>query len=225
MPTITRLTRQKNNQERVNVYLDGDFAFGLNEVDAAPLRTGQTLDEMQIAELRHKDAIAKAFDKAVTLLSYRPRSTQEIRDKLQAKSYADVVIDVVTERLTRMGYLDDRQFARFWIEDRNRFKPRGERALRYELRRKGIADAIISELLADMVDEPSAAYSAAHKRVRRMRGKTRYEFKQKIGSFLQRRGFGYSAANQAVETLIEELDADDPHFFAEPEQEHERDWD
>ena len=220
MPKVTLLERQKKNKERVNVYLDGEFAFGLNIMDAMQLKKGQELDETAIAELKHKDDITKAIDAAANLLSYRPRSTHEIRQKLGKKGYDEFVIETAIERMVNLKYLDDRAFARFWIESRNRGKPRGKRALSYELRNKGVADAIIRELLEDMVDEQSGAYEAAQKRIRRMRGKTEYEFKQKVGAFLQRRGFNYEAVNQALDTIIEELHETEPDFFAETDN----DW-
>ncbi len=220
MPKVTLLERQKKNPERVNVYLDDEFAFGLNIMDALQLKKGQELDEALIAELQHKDAIVKAIDVAVNLLSYRPRSKHEIRQKLGKKNYEEFVIETAIERMVTMGYLDDHAFARFWIESRNRSKPRGKRALSYELRNKGVSDAIIRDLLDDMVDENAGAYEAAQKRIRRMRGKTQYEFKQKVGAFLQRRGFNYEAVNQALETVIEELQETEPDFFAESDN----DW-
>src|SRR5690606_11465985 len=152
-----------------------------------------------------KDAIVKAIDVAANLLSYRPRSAHEIRQKLEKKGYEEFVIETAIERMTNMKYLDDRAFARFWTERRNRSIPRGKQALRYELRNKGVSDAILRELLEDMVDEQSGAYEAAQKRIRRMRGKTQFEFKQKVGAFLQRRGFNYEAVNQALDTINEEL--------------------
>lgn len=213
MAIITLLERQKNNPERVNVYLDGEFAFGLNEMDAAALKKGQQLNDNEVAELRHQDAVVKAVDTAANLLSYRPRSTQEIRQRLLKKSFDEAVVEAAIDKVQRLGYLDDRAFARFWIEDRNRFKPLGQRALRYELRNKGIADTIIRETLDEMVDEGDAALVAARGRIRQMRGKTQYEFKQKIGAFLQRRGFSYEAAKNALNVLIAEIAEDDPAFF------------
>ncbi|MGJ3240380.1 MAG: regulatory protein RecX [Anaerolineae bacterium] len=218
MPKVTALEWQKNNKDRVNVYLDEEFAFGLNVMDAMQLKKGQELDEMTVIELQHKDAIVKAIDAAVNLLSYRPRSTEEIRRKLSQKGYEEPVIDVAIERMTARNYLDDEAFARFWIESRNRGKPRGKRALRYELRNKGISDTIIRRLLDDMVDEQSGAYQAAQKRIARLRGATEYEFKQKIGAFLQRRGFNYDAINQALEQIIADLQESEPDFFAEADE-------
>lgn len=220
MPKVTLLERQKKNQERVNIYLDDEFAFGLNIMDALQLKKGQELDEATIAELKNKDAIVKAIDVAVNLLSYRPRSTHEIRQKLRKKNYDEFVIETAIERMLDRKYLDDLAFARFWIESRNRSKPRGKRAISYELRNKGVADSIIRDLIDEMIDEESGAYEAAQKRVRRMRGKTEYEFKQKVGAFLQRRGFNYESVNQALTTIIDELQISDPDFFATPDN----DW-
>lgn len=217
MPKVTRLERQKKNAERVNVYLDGEFAFGLNEMDAVRLRIGQELTPEDLAELQHRDAIEKAVERAVNLLSYRPRSTGEIRTKLAEKETPDAAIDAAIAKLTRMGYLDDRQFARFWVEDRLRNRPRGRRALQFELRQKGIADSLINELLDELLDESQAAYEAAETRVRRMRGATRQEFKQKVGAFLQRRGFGFDSANRAMQSLIQDIEAEDEQYFTEPQ--------
>jgi len=102
MPTVTLVERQKRNKERVNVYLDNEFAFSLNELDAASLRKGQQLTEVQLAEFRHRDEIVKAVDAAVKLLSFRPRSTQEIRQRLQQKSYESGVIEAAIERLQNL---------------------------------------------------------------------------------------------------------------------------
>ncbi len=221
MPKVTRLQRQKKNAERVNVYMDGEFAFGLNEVDAAQLRIGQELSPEDLAELQERDAIEKAVEQAVNLLSYRPRSTGEIRTRLGEKEFSEAAIEAAITRLNRLGYLDDRQFARFWVEDRLRNRPRGRRALQYELRQKGIADSLINEVLDDLLDERLAAYEAAEARVRRMRGVSQREFKQKVGAFLQRRGFGYEAANRALESLIEDIEAEDEQYFAEPDSDWE----
>lgn len=213
MPTVTLLEYQKRNKERVNVYLDDTYAFSLNQLDAAHLRKGQQLTEVQIAQLRHRDEISKAVDSAVKLLSFRPRSTHEICERLRQKSYDSSVIELAVEHLQKLGYLDDRAFARFWIEERNRSKPRGERALRAELRNKGIAEPIVRELFDEIVDDDNAAYQAARPRALRLRGHTRQAFQQKIGSFLQRRGFGYDAIRSALNDLMQEIDETDSGFF------------
>lgn len=217
MQTVTKLEQQKHNHERVNVYLDGEFAFGLNMMDAAALRRGQQLTDTEVIALRERDDVAKAVEKGVELLSYRPRSRAEIRRRLAKKQVTDATIESALERLESLGYVDDRQFARFWIENRLRFKPRGPQALRYELRQKGIAESIISDLLDELVDEHAAAHDAATGRIRRLRGTNRFTFRRKLTAYLQRRGFSYSVSSSVIDALIEELEDDSGYFTEEDE--------
>lgn len=213
MGVITALEVQKRNKKRVNVYLDEEYVFSLTLDDAARLRKGQTLSDAEISQLRTNDEIARAVDSAAHYLSYRPRSRQEVRKNLLQKSFPPAVIDAAFERLTALGYLDDRAFAEFWVRERNTFKPISPKALRFELRRKGIPDAIIAEVLDD-VDADDTAYRAALSQSRRLRGSDRRAFREKMYAFLQRRGFSYSTARTVVQQLIEELDLENG-FFAE----------
>jgi regulatory protein len=212
MPVVTALEIQKRNKERVNVYLDNEYAFSLEIMAAAQLRKGQELDDNEIADLRDQDDVTRAVDRAVRFLSYRPRSITEVRRNLAEKKVDDAVIDAAIERLKNLGYLDDRSFAAYWVENRDQFKPLSERALRYELRQKGIADSIIKGVLDDL-DEAGAAYRAAQSQVRRHRHKTHDEFRAKISAFLQRRGFGYDVIREAVDQLIIEIENEEPDYF------------
>ncbi len=137
--TVTALEVQKKNKERVNVYLDDQFAFGLTLLEAAALRKGQILSDAEIAALRANDEMARAYDRAVQFLAYRPRSAAEIQRNLAEKDVDEAVIGAVLARLEAQGYVDDLAFARYWLSNRQEFHPEGARALRFELREKGIA--------------------------------------------------------------------------------------
>lgn len=217
MPVVTALEIQQKNKERVNVYLDGEFAFGLDIMLAAGLRKGQQLTDDEIEVLRDDDAVNRAVNQAVRFLSYRPRSTSEVRQNLAEKKIPEAVIAAAVDRLNALGYLDDGAFARFWVENRNTFKPLSARALRYELRQKGVADTDIDLALSDL-DTFDAAYRAAQSQVRRQRQKTRQEFRNKLGAFLQRRGFDYETIRQVVEQLIDEIANEDPEYFISDEE-------
>lgn len=217
MATITALEIQKRNKERVNVYLDGEFAFGLTLIQAAQLRKGQVLTDAQISALRSDDEVNKAYDHAVRFLGYRPRSVSETRKNLIEKGYPEEAIEVCLAKLIAQGYLDDEAFARYWVDNRSEFKPRGARALRVELRLKGIPDAIISTILAEQ-DAQDDAYRAAKDKVRRYKGKSQREMKHKIGQFLARRGFDYRTSETVLTQLIEEMMTDDPQFFADDDR-------
>jgi regulatory protein len=204
--TITALTVQKKNRDRVNVYLDGRFAFGLAAIEAARLRRGQTLSDDEIAALQNRDEVQKAHESALRYLDYRPRSTDEIRRHLmKSKDVAPEVMDEVVERLTSVGLLDDRAFVRYWLENRSDFSPRGERALRLELRQKGVPGDIIAEVLSESHNEDEAAYRAAMAQARKVRTTDPVEFRRKMEAHLARRGFSYDTAREAVARAWSEL--------------------
>ena len=206
--TITELKFQQRNKERVNIYLDGEYAFGLDAVEAARLHKGQVLSEAEIAELKAQDERNRAFDRAVQFLSYRPRSRVEVERYLRGKSIDEVVRDDVIARLERAKYLDDEAFARFWLENRERFRPRGERALRYELRQKGVSDEIITQVLNDLDDEASA-WRAVEGRLSRWASLPGDEFRQKVVGYLSRRGFDYNTISLTLEKVGQVLDIKD----------------
>lgn len=210
--TITALERQKRHEDRISVYLDGEFAFGLPDTEAAHLRVGQVLSDEAIEALRAIDALSRAVDRAVRLLARRPYSVEEIRRYLASKDIAPGVIDATLARLEDLGYVDDRAFAQYWVENRERFRPRGARALRYELRQKGIADAIITQVLEGL-DPVESAYAAAQDKARRLRGLDRRTFRTRLGDFLARRGFEYETIREVVGRLVADLEANETDFF------------
>ncbi|MEJ2149379.1 MAG: RecX family transcriptional regulator [Chloroflexota bacterium] len=201
--TITALAAQKQNKERVNVYLDGEFAFGLALIEALKLHKGQQLSDDDIARLKALDEIEVAHDRALNFLSYRPRSSEEVRRNLHQKEFAEQAIETVIERLTGAGLLDDAAFARYWVDNRERFEPRSRRALRYELRQKGVPDPAIQAAL-DALDEEDAAYRAASARLRRYARADEETFRKRLGDFLARRGFGYEIVRDVLDRLWQE---------------------
>jgi regulatory protein len=214
---ITRLQFQKRTPDRANVYLDGEFAFGAPAVAAARLRIGQFLSDADIARLHAVDAEEKAYDRAVRFLSFRPRSQAEVRHHLAQAEVEEAVIEAVLVRLTEHGHLDDAGFARYWVENREQFRPKGARALRQELRGKGLDSATI-ETAVGQLDETASAYEAARLRASRLAPLAQTDplaFHRKLGDFLLRRGFGYEVVREVVARLAEELaDDEQPHTDA-----------
>ncbi len=200
--SITALSYQKRNQERVNVYIDGEFAFGLAAIIAARLKVGQQLTDDEIAQLESQDSVEKAYNRALNYLSYRPRSSSEIRRNLRKKGIDDAIVEAVIERLERGGLVDDHEFAHYWGENRLTFKPRGCRALRHELRAKGVPDAAINAALED-VDEEPAARQAAEAGARRLSRHDPQTFRRKLSAYLARRGFSYGIIKPIVDEYRE----------------------
>lgn len=207
--TITALVAQKRNKERVNVYLDGEFAFGLAMIEALKLKKGQHLSDEEIDRLKALDEIEVAHERALNYLEYRPRSVEEVRRSLRKskRGFSEAAIEAVIERLERAGLLDDAAFARFWVENRERFKPRSRHALRYELRQRGVADRVMDPIL-DGVDEADAAYRAGMDKARRYVRDEEERFRKRLSDYLSRRGFSYSIVRDAVDRIWSEMNAE-----------------
>ena len=197
---ITTLEVQKRNPDRVSVYLDGRFAFGLPAIVAARLARGQFLSDAQATALQEEGAVEDAYNRALHFLSYRPRSRAEIENYLEKRGVNEHQIAKITGRLERAGLLDDEAFAQYWVENRERFRPRGLRALRYELRNKGIDDGIIERALAS-VDVAESAYISAGRKARQLKDLDRQAFLRKLVEYLARRGFSYEVAQETAQRL------------------------
>lgn len=206
--TITALVLQKNNKERVSVFLDGQYAFSLSLLKAADLKRGQHLSEEQIKALKAQDERDKAHNRALDYLGYRPRSQAEMERYLLGKGWDEAVVCDVVDRLKRIGLLNDKEFASFWVNNRQRFRPRGRMALRYEMRTKGLGEEIIEEALED-VDEEQSAYELACGRVGKWTGLAPSEFRRKLGQYLARRGFSFSVIEVVLRRIEREMEQ--PH--------------
>jgi regulatory protein len=214
MRKITAIEVQKRTPNRVNVYLDGEFAFGLARIVAAWLRVGQELSEEKIEQLQAEEARERAYQQAMLFLSYRDRSESEIRQNLRKHDIPEPVIEQTLERLKQDGLANDHQFARVWVENRSAFRPRSRRLMAMELRRKGLADEAISAA-TENVDDEALAYEAAQKKVARLKSLEWSEFRKKLSDFLGRRGFSYSVVAPVVTRIWNEAHKDEQHYEEE----------
>ena len=130
-----------------------------------------------------------------------------MRRYLKRKETPAELIDSVLERLDRLDLVNDHQFASFWIDSRENFSPRGSRALKNELRMKGVDRDVVDELVSDEQDEERALLAGRKKAMSlvRLPNMDLATFRTRLGSFLQRRGFGYADATRTVKALWEEL--------------------
>ncbi len=201
MPKITDIKQQQRNRGRYYLYLDGKYSLSLSELDllAAGLQQGMDMPEAEIQNLRQQGEVSKAYDRALGYLSFRARSEHEIRKYLHGKEYSDEVITAVVARLLAMKLLDDAEFARSWIRNRQTLRPRSKRILQAELTQKGIAPWVISTVLGEMGedDQLNAVRALILKRA------ARYDSRDKLMAYLARQGFSYDLIKKAFETVDE----------------------
>ena len=194
---ISALTMQQRSKGRVNIFLDGEYAFSLHLRAAANLCVGQELNPDEIENLLHDDECTRAYQKAVGHLAGRPHSRSEIERFLLGKRFAQPAIAAALERLHQEGLVDDAEFAQFWTENRSTFRPRSARAIRYELRQKGVANEDIDAALTE-VDDDEAAWAAVQPKLSAWRRLPPEEFNKKVQGFLGRRGFSFETVRATL---------------------------
>ncbi|HEX4714461.1 MAG TPA: RecX family transcriptional regulator [Ktedonobacteraceae bacterium] len=205
---ITSLEQQAHNPARVNLYIDGTFAFGISAelMLKLDLRIDQELTAADLEGLKDAEARQQAVERAINYLSFRPRSQAEVRRYLRKKETPPEIIEAVLERLSSQDYVNDRAFASFWVENREQFNPRGAQMVRNELRMKGVEREIVDEMVSSEHDEELAMRAARKKALLLLQTPEMdyTKFRSRLGGFLQRRGFSYTVVSHIVRTLWQE---------------------
>ncbi len=200
MPIVTRLVQGKKNPNRVNLYLDDEFAFALSidEVARHNLKKGLEISPDLIEQLKSADQDEYLYSKILNFLSYRPRTVKEVRDRLWKYELRESAKqDVIIARLQSHGYLDDRAFAEWFISSRNSHRPRSKRYLSAELKAKGIAEDIIQAVSGSISDESATIYHLLEKKLG-LPHRLEPAEKQKIVGYLARQGFAWDKITEVV---------------------------
>ncbi len=205
MKKVTALRTGRRQGKRVNVFLDGKFAFSLEAEVAVKqgLQVGQELSEGDIEALTRADLRHRCLNAALLYLSYRPRSEAELRQRLHRRGFDGDNVEAALTKLREQGLVDDLAFAQFWKDNREAFRPRSRWLTKLELRQKGVADNIIDQVVAN-VDEEDSAYRAAVSRARSLPRSDYQNFRRRLGQYLKRRGFSYQVITQTVERVWQE---------------------
>ncbi len=204
MKKVTAIRSGKRGK-RVNIFLNEKFAFSLEAEVALKegLKAEKAISEDEIEALKKADLFQRCLNAAFRLLSYRPRSQAELRQRLQQRGFDGDNVAAVLARLKERGLVDDLAFAQFWKDNRQSFRPRSQWLTRLELRQKGVPEEIIDRVAAQ-VDDEDCAYRAAVSKARRLSTADYEGFSRRLGEHLKRRGFGYGVIKPTVERVWQE---------------------
>lgn len=188
--TITELKQGVKNPNRVNVFVNSEFAFSLDikQVVDLGVKVGLEIPEEKLAELKKASEFGRLYQRALEWVLVRPRSEKELKDYLFRKKAEES--DKIIDLLIKKGYVDDRKFAEYYVE--NRFVKKGisQKRLRMELAKKGISKEIIDEVVFGRDDNEEIDKIIAKKR-------SKYD-DEKLISYLCRQGFSYQLAQSRV---------------------------
>lgn len=209
MPKITKISPQKNSSYKINVFVDNKFATGIDDTTWIEygFKIGDTITSAQVECLKETNHFNKAYNSALKLLSYRPQSCLEIKQKL-FKKYTSQTISEVIKKLKNHNLIDDQEFANLWIKERSRTKLRSRRHLISELQKKGIDKETISNAMSLIMLDDIEIESATKLLIKKLKQLNTTEVNEKAKIYLARKGFDYKiilAAQEKVKDLKDEL--------------------
>jgi len=200
---VTDVQPQKNDSSKVSVFIDGDYAFSLDEVDALVMgiKPGLEVEREKLGEMVFASKFAKAKNTALKLISRKTVCRKMVVDLLLEKGFDEEITDAVCTEFESLGYIDDYNYASLFLEYAME-KMWGERKIRYELSNKGISKDIIEEVLSEATFVDSESLSKII--IEKYRGLdfTDIKVKQKIQRFFVLRGFDFSDINEAINICI-----------------------
>jgi regulatory protein len=198
---ITALQPQRRNKRRVSVFLDGTFLFGLSSetVGALGLRVGREVDRAELDRIAHEEQLHEARQYAFLLLSYKARTTSELKQRLARKGFSPDIVSHTLQRLTELKMVDDAGFARRFAEDRIAIGHKGKWRVRAELLKRGINRQQIDAAIAEAPDEVAAAKEVAAKYLGRNRQLEPDVLRRRLYALLARRGFSPDTIRQVID--------------------------
>ncbi|WP_336822307.1 recombination regulator RecX [Sporosarcina sp. USHLN248] len=226
MAVITKITRQKRDQERYNIFLDEQYAFSVHESVLVKygLTKGMPMDEWALGEITYEDQIEKAFNRALHYLSFRMRSEHEVKKKLSELEYGEAVILEALAKLRRLGFLNDEAFTEALVQTHKNTSYKGPQAIRQELRKKGVEKELQEKVLENYSEDEQFANAKklAEKSAASNRNSTPSQTKQKIQNALSRKGFSFDLIQQVLETI--DIDRNEDEWEAITDSVGEKAW-
>lgn len=202
----THLRRGYGGQKRFNIFLDGKYAFSLpaESLIKAELKIDDHLSSQEIDNLIKENEFLKVYDRVLKFLSFRPRSEKELEDYFHRQAVGEKTKKMVLAKLKHLGFINDKEFARWWVEQRTVFRPKGKRAIEMELRQKGVPQEIITnnQLLISNSDERELAKRAVSKKLKVWENYPQEIIRKKLSAYLLRRGFSW----ETIEKVIDEME-------------------
>ncbi|WP_010677479.1 recombination regulator RecX [Bacillus timonensis] len=217
MAIIAKITTQKKNVERYNIFLDygkgEEYAFSVDQdiLISFQLKKGMELDELDISEIQFEDEVKKAFNLALNFLSYRMRSTKEIIDYLKKKEVDDPIIPDVIHKLSEYKYINDEEFAKAYVRTQINTTTKGPEVIKQELFEKGINKDIVTKSLTlfTMDKQIEKAIKLILKTIPKNSKTSERQIKQKLEQTLIRKGFAWDVIQIAMDEATIEKDTDE----------------
>lgn len=206
MAIITRIEVQKRNKERVNLFLDGEYAFSLSAelVYRESLKINREINSKELKVLAESENFIKCKEAALRSIEKAYKTEKEVRDKLKLKGYDDFSINKSIEFLKEYNFINDSDYTKIFIKDK--LNSMGSQKIKYALIRKGICKEIIAEELSNLnkENEKNIAFSIAKKKFDLIKKKETdsYKISGKLYRYLISKGYGIDVTSDVVKKII-----------------------
>jgi regulatory protein len=208
---ITGVHQDQKQKQRYHIYVEDTFAFSVHEdiLVKYNLFKGTEIDEAFYLEIVLAEEKHKAYLTALRYLGFRPRTSKQLHTYLVEKGFTTQIAEEVCQRCKEQKYLDDQAFARQWVDERLRLKPRSSYMLRMELQQRGVDRGTVDEAVSAVSreDELEAARALVEKKVRRLQGPPNPDEERRLLSMLMRKGFSQGIIQQIRGELRQRKDS------------------
>lgn len=202
---ITSIEKQKNNENRFNIFLNGKFAFGLDAsiCNKHKLETDMEIDDCFIETILKAEERDKASNYAMYLLSKKDRTKKEIMDKLKDKGFDNEIIYTVLNKLTEYNYINDEMYCKKYINDKTTLSKYGINKIKTKLYAKGVDKEIISKEIIKIDNnlELENALVLAQKKLCSIKESNKYKIRAKLSNHLITKGFSYDTVKEVLSKL------------------------
>jgi regulatory protein len=205
VPVITKISQQKKDLDRYNIFLDEKYAFSVHESVLVKfgLTKGMSLEDWSIDEMVYEDEIRKAFNRALHYLGFRMRSEYEVKKKLLELGYGEAIILEALVKLKSLGFLNDETYSEALLQTRKNSSSKGPKAIQQEMQKKGIGKELQIKVLESYSEDEQIkiATKLAEKTANSNRSVAPAQLKQKIQNALLRKGYSFDLIKQALATI------------------------
>lgn len=202
---ITKIEAQKKSNNRYNIYIDDAFAFGVDEATFIKfaLYNGMELTSQEIDAIQEDDHYQQAYQKALTFLNFKMRTMKEVADKLAKQGYDGETIDRVLQKLVELNFVNDHYYAEMYLNENRSLAMKGPNAIAFELKKKGINDRIVQEVISqyDEEEQYNQALTVAEAYVKRQTRVSVKTARQKVYAYLLQRGYESDIVQDVVTHL------------------------
>lgn len=206
MNKITNIEVQKKNKNRVNVYIDEEFAFGCDAeiIYKYGIKKNNEVNAKQLMEIMEEENFIKCKTSALRIIERTYKTEKEITDKLREKGYDEKSINKTIDFMVEYNLLNDKKYTDMYVKDK--IKVQGINKIKYTLLRKGVCDEVIRDKIINISkdDEKEGALKLAQKKYNQIinREQDKYKVSQKLYRFLASKGYDYDCINDVIKKVI-----------------------